>query len=149
MAGILVSPPDFIVTALDFVTLYLAWSPPFTLNVTGNSQSSILAYSILVKNGSGEVITINSTVNEYHYKVSEDNECQLETYEVCVAGINGVGIGVYSQPVMFSVGCKYIGLCIFWESYNCFGFLYHSCNTLWSQLISKHHKLVLLQSFLL
>ena len=46
------------------------------------------------------------TTEEYHYTVAEENECVLTSYRVCIAGINGVGIGQYSQPMTFTLGRK-------------------------------------------
>lgn len=93
-------------TVLNLTTVHLTWSPPYTLNVTGNTQPSILAYSIVIKNGSGEtILEANSTVNGYYYTIEED-ECQFDAYVACVAGVNGVGIGLYSQPIRLAFGCK-------------------------------------------
>lgn len=105
--GLLTPPPKLTVTALNISTVHFTWSPPPTLNVTGNIQPSIPGYSILVGNVSGNiVIAVNSTTDEYHYTIAEENECMLAAYQVRVAGINGVGIGQYNQPMTFTLGRK-------------------------------------------
>ena len=102
-AGLLAPPPDFTVTALTFRTVRLTWSPPHTLNVTRNAQPSIVGYSIQVRNGSGDIVmAVNLTVIEYHYTIVE---CQVAAYQVCVAGINGVGTGLHS-PLSLAHGCE-------------------------------------------
>ena len=107
--GLLTSPPDLTVSALNFSTVHLTWSPSPTLNVTGNVQSSVLGYSILVRNESGDIVmAVNSTMEEYHYTIAEENECVLAAYHIHVAGINGIGIGQYSQPMTFTLGSKSI-----------------------------------------
>lgn len=103
-AGLLAPPPDLTVTALNFSTVHFTWSSPPTLNVTRNTQPSILGYSIVVQNGSGDIVMMaNSTTEDYHY-IGE--ECQLAAYQVRVSGINGVGMGLQSQPIGFDLGCE-------------------------------------------
>lgn len=47
-------------------------------------------------------MALNSTVNENHYTFEE---CQVVAYQVYVAGINGIGIGLHSQ-LSLAQGCK-------------------------------------------
>jgi hypothetical protein len=61
----------------------------------------------LVTDESGGGLTAeNSTVDKYLYTV--DVECQLATYQVCVAAVNGAGIGDFSEPITFPLGSKFI-----------------------------------------
>ena len=46
------------------------------------------------------------TTEEYHYTAVEEKECMLTAYQVRIAGINGVGVGQYSQPMTFTLGRK-------------------------------------------
>ena len=48
---------------------------------------------------------MNSTVNEYFYNSEENNEATLAE-SVCVAGVNIVGIGQYSESLTLSDACK-------------------------------------------
>ena len=45
-------------------------------------------------------MAVNSTTEEYHYTGEESS------YDVCVSGINGVGIGLQSLPIAFDLGCE-------------------------------------------
>ena len=45
----------------------------------------------------------NLTLNEFYYT---NDECQVEAYEAYVAGINGAGIGLYSDSINMTLGCK-------------------------------------------
>ena len=51
-------------------------------------------------------MSANSTVNDYYYTLVDHNECQL--YQTKVAAFNGVGRGMYSQPVTFTFDCKLV-----------------------------------------
>ena len=48
-------------------------------------------------------MAVNLTTEEYYYT---GEECRLASYEVCVSGINGIGIGLQSQPIAFDLGCE-------------------------------------------
>ena len=87
-------------TVINSTTVHLTWSPPFTLNITGDAQPSILGYRIEIRvNGSEEIVqAANSTVNEYYYTPGLSG-CLLAALEVSVAGRNGLGTGAYSQAV--------------------------------------------------
>lgn len=101
-SGLLDAPLDLTAISINITTIRVAWSVPFTLEIAGDS----LAYNIVIKDtAQQEVVNVNSTLNEYFYTASDDCS-QLETYAVCVAGINGIGTGLYSDPVTVILGCK-------------------------------------------
>ena len=102
-AGLLAAPPGLTATVLNSSTVRLTWSPPFTLNVSG-AQPSITGYSIVVEDiytDQEVVLARNSSLSEYYHHSSD---CQF--YQVTVAGLNGVGMGQWSQPVTYSLGGK-------------------------------------------
>ena len=49
------------------------------------------------------VANLTTNISEFHHR-SDGSECQL--YVVKIAAVNGVGRGNYSQPVVYSLGCK-------------------------------------------
>ena len=107
ISGILDGPFNITVATINLSTIYLTWSPPFTLNVSASSQPNILGYQVIIKNLSGGIIhTANSTANEYYFTLETD-DCHWSSCETCVAGRNGAGIGLFSQPKTLSPNCKH------------------------------------------
>jgi hypothetical protein len=104
LAGNLSAPSNFFIVALNLSTVHLRWTAPFSLNVTSNTvtQPSIFGYSIHIKNESEGSLIFNSTVNEFFYTVEDAEDL------VCVAGLNVVGIGQYTESLAFSLACKCI-----------------------------------------
>ena len=106
ISGVLDGPFNIRVATINLSTIYLTWSSPFTLNVSASSLPNILGYQIIIKNLSGEIIhSANSTANEYYFTLETD-DCRWNSCETCVAGVNGAGIGLFSQPNTLSPNCK-------------------------------------------
>ena len=90
----------------------VTWSMPHTLDIPGDT----LAYNITVEDTMSQEIveTTNSTLNEYHFIFGRC--CQLRSYAVRVAGVNGLGAGDFSDLSLLVFGCELINVaaCILW-----------------------------------
>ena len=103
--GYLGAPPNLNVTVLNSTVAHLTWDAPFTLDLPGDTD--IIAYNITIRDTSVQetILTTNTTITEYYF-VNED--CPLRNYAVLIAGVNGLGVGTFGDPVMFVHGCKFV-----------------------------------------
>lgn len=102
--GLLDPPSNITVSVTNVTVAHITWSAPYSLDLTG--ESDILGYNFTIQDTLQHTIlslNVNSSITEYYFT---NNYCPLDTYSVLVAGINRLGVGSSSSPVLFVHGCK-------------------------------------------
>ena len=89
--------PDLSVISITNEVIKLKWVPPFTLDIT-NVDPDITNYSLHIWSlDTGEHVVIVTNDSEYTF-TKDNNICRI--YKFTVAGVNTVGKGNRSSPVI-------------------------------------------------
>ena len=84
----------------DTDSIFLFWSPPYSLNVTGMNYD--ILYTILISNVSDEASVPCSdchNLTQPHYTFTTTNPSPCHKYKFTIISLNGAGEGGRSEPV--------------------------------------------------